>query len=140
MVFARSGGFCEVMATGCHLNADAIVSRVARRDDGDASTLFAVCQECAITLQRMDSHLVRRLGYHLDSAPEAATTPFLWRQKHRLILDTRGALRHPGSASTASEPPELVPSEQSHVADRRPDRVVVPRRIARSQLAGGAGA
>ncbi|WP_073683701.1 WhiB family transcriptional regulator [Mycolicibacterium obuense] len=105
LVFARSEGYCEIMATGCHLTADAVISRVPRRGDGDASTLFAVCQECAITLQRMDSQMIYHLGYRLDSVSDAAATPMLWRQKHRLLLDARGGLRDP-SVLASSERPE----------------------------------
>ena len=105
LVFARSEGYCEIMATGCHLTADAVISRVPRRGDGDASTLFAVCQECAITLQRMDSQMIYHLGYRLDSVSDAAATPMLWRQKHRLLLDARGGLRDP-SVFASSERPE----------------------------------
>ncbi|MDA2893435.1 hypothetical protein PDG61_21145 [Mycolicibacterium sp. BiH015] len=94
LVYARSDGFCEIMAADCRLTADAIVSRVPSHGGGDASTLFAVCQECAITLQCMDSAMVQRLGYRVANACAAARTPFLWRQKHRLLLDAGGGLHH----------------------------------------------
>lgn len=105
VVFARSEGYCEIMALGCHLTADAVISRAPGRVDEDASALFAVCQECAKTLQRMDSQMMQRLGYHLNSVSVAAATPMLWRQKHRLLLDARGGLRDP-SVLDPSERPE----------------------------------
>jgi hypothetical protein len=92
LVFARSGGYCEIMAGDCGLAANAIVSRVPDYGGGDASTLFAVCQECAIKLQRMDSQIMQRLGYRVEQAHAVSRTPFFWRQRHRLLLDSGGAL------------------------------------------------
>lgn len=112
LVFARSEGYCEIMGTGCHLTADAVISRVPRRGDGDASTLFAVCQECAITLQRMDSQMIYHLGYRLDSVSDAAATPMLWRQKHRLYLDAYGGLWQP-SILTGAEHPSTYESNEA---------------------------
>ena len=106
LVYARAEGFCEIMTHGCRLTADAIVSRVPSRDGGDASTLFGVCQECTITLECMDFQMVQRLGYCVVAAADAAATPFLWRQKHRLLLDTRGGLRR---ADASAAPGRLQP-------------------------------
>lgn len=102
LVFARSGGFCEIMVAECGLTADAIVSRVPSHGGGDPSTLFAVCQECAITVQRMDSQIVQRLGYRVEEAYSAATTPFFWRQRHRVCFDADGGL-HPLSGRGTGE-------------------------------------
>lgn len=110
LVLARSAGFCEIMVASCRLTADAIMSRIPSHGGGDPSTLIAVCQECAIALRRMDSQIVQRLGYRVEHAHTAATTPFFWRQKHRLLFDAGGGLHHvsghptektPGEASTA---------------------------------------
>lgn len=92
LIFARSEGYCEVMATDCRLVAQAIVPRVPNHGGGDASMQFAVCQECAITLRRMDYQLVQRLGYRVENAASAASTPFFWRQQHRVLLDAGGGL------------------------------------------------
>ncbi|MDG4668004.1 hypothetical protein [Mycobacterium sp. 236(2023)] len=82
------------MVADCRLTADAIVSRVPSHGGGDPSTLFAVCQECAIALQRMESQMAQRLGYRVEQAHTAATTPFFWRYKHRLLFDAGGGLHH----------------------------------------------
>jgi hypothetical protein len=126
LVYARAEGFCEILAHGCRLTADAIVSRVPSRDGGDASTLFSVCQECAITLECMDFQLVRRLGYRVVAAADAAATPFLWRQKHRLLLDGHGGLRR-ADASAAPGRLESAAGKRSSGVGRTPHRVAVSR-------------
>ena len=105
LVWARSSGHCEIMSAGCGLSAATVGSRVPDAPDGDASVLFAVCLHCAKTLHDMDSQMARRLGYRLDDVRVATSTPFLWRQAHRLLLGADGSLH---SATDRRRQPETV--------------------------------
>lgn len=104
LIFARSEGYCELMVADCRVMARAIASRVPNHGGGDASTStqFAVCEECAITLRRTDHLLVQRLGYRVEHAPSAVSTPFLWRQQQRVLRDAGGGLHSTARRSTTS--------------------------------------
>lgn len=92
LVLARSSGHCEIMSTGCTLSAATVASRVPGPTDADASVLFAVCEYCASTVLSLDSVMARRLGYRLEDTRSAISTPFFWRQTHRLFLSADGSL------------------------------------------------
>jgi hypothetical protein len=94
LVFARSSGFCEVMATGCLLRSDALAARTALPTEvADPSMLFAVCTACADTVNQLDPQIAARLGYRVTGGRCAATVPFFWRQTHRVMMDAEGGLR-----------------------------------------------
>ncbi|AQA07148.1 hypothetical protein BVC93_32170 (plasmid) [Mycobacterium sp. MS1601] len=92
LVLARCSGHCEVMAPGCALAAHELASRLPGREINDPALLYAVCRPCAEVVQSLDTPIARRLGYTLEPADAAASIPFLWRQAHRVLLDSGGAL------------------------------------------------
>lgn len=81
------------MSTGCRLAASTVSSRIPDRDEEqNTSALFAVCAPCADTLQDLDPHIARRLGYRVDNPADTEVTPFFWRQRYRMVLSADGAL------------------------------------------------
>ena len=62
-------------------------------------------RHCAKTLHDMDSQMAHRLGYRLDDVGAATSTPFFWRQAHRLLLCADGSLQ---SATDRHGQPETV--------------------------------
>lgn len=102
LVLARASGHCEIMSAGCTLSADTISSRLEDQASGDASTLFAVCRQCANTLEQLDAHMAARVGYRVANSQVARAFPFLWRQTHRVLLGRDGSMRRVEDAAAAT--------------------------------------
>ena len=93
VITARSSGHCEIMASGCRLTLDAIVSRLGGRpcdELPDAAAGYAICRTCQATVTRMEPRLSHQLGYLIDSPATAVTAAFYWRQSRWMLLDSAG--------------------------------------------------
>jgi hypothetical protein len=104
-IAARSSGHCEIMAPDCRLGFEAIASRVpgmSWRELPDAAAGYAVCRTCQAAVAAMEPRLSRQLGYVVANPPHTSETPFYWRQKHWMSLDSAGGAAPPSSATRSA--------------------------------------
>jgi hypothetical protein len=104
-VLARSSGHCEVASERCHLTADTHLSRVADgspRAASSAAEVVAACTSCAESMAALDRREARRLGYVIDSSPQAPNVPLYWRCARWVLLGRLGQLHDAGSAVDAA--------------------------------------
>jgi hypothetical protein len=93
LITARSGGHCEILASGCRLDLAAIASRIHGRCGHELTNSadgYAVCGSCQASVAIMEPLLARRLGYILDDVVTPAAVPFYWRQRHWMRFDPAG--------------------------------------------------
>jgi hypothetical protein len=93
LITVRSSGHCEILASGCRLDLEAIVDRIPGRGGHDLTNSadgYAVCGSCQASVATMEPRLARRLGYIVDDVVTAAAVPFYWRQRHWMRFDPAG--------------------------------------------------
>ena len=104
-IFARSEGFCEVMASGCELAATEIHHRRPRAMGGTnrpetnyASNGLAICRRCHLKCES-SRNWARDNGFILLQSDDPAKTPVWWRsnwkgnRKAMVLLDDGGTLQ-----------------------------------------------
>jgi hypothetical protein len=105
VVLGRSSGHCEVVSERCRLTADTHVSRVlgwSPREASSAAEVIVACTPCAESMAALNRHEARRLGYVIDSSPQAPNVPLYWRGARWVLLGRLGQLHDAGWAVDAA--------------------------------------